>query len=124
MTEAQSVCSPSSLVRHSNPVYITLDCKYWLAHGLHFLSGYLGLKFSIHGQFHYGWARLNVFTNWNAPGFTAALLGYAYETIPNKPIITGKTKGPDVITIQPATLGHLARGATFAPTRSTPNSPR
>jgi hypothetical protein len=35
----------------------------------------------------------------------ATLTGYAYETIPNKPIITGKTKGPDVITLDPATLG-------------------
>ena len=25
----------------------------------------------------------------------ATLTGYAYETIPNRPIITGKTKGPD-----------------------------
>ena len=38
----------------------------------------------------------------------ATRTGYAYETIPNKPIITGKTKGPDVITLDPATRGHLA----------------
>jgi hypothetical protein len=37
----------------------------------------------------------------------ATRTGYAYETIPNKPIITGKTKGPDVITLDPARLGHL-----------------
>jgi hypothetical protein len=42
----------------------------------------------------------------------ATLTGYAYETIPNKPIITGETKGPDVITLDPATLGHLAVGAS------------
>jgi hypothetical protein len=42
----------------------------------------------------------------------ATLTGYAYETIPNKPIIAGKTKGPDVITLEPATLGHLAQGAS------------
>ena len=40
------------------------------------------------------------------------LTGYAYETVPNKPIITGKTTGPDVITLDPATLGHLAQGAS------------
>jgi hypothetical protein len=40
------------------------------------------------------------------------LTGYAYETIPNKPIIAGKTKGPDVFTVQPGSLGHLARGAS------------
>jgi len=41
--------------------------------------------------------------------------GYAYETIPNKPITAGKTEGPDVITVQPATLGHLAAGASAIP---------
>jgi hypothetical protein len=50
------------------------------------------------------------------------LSGYAYETIPNKPIIAGKTKGPEEITQtrdaalpatspQPATLSALAMGA-------------
>jgi len=41
---------------------------------------------------------------------SGTLTGYAYETIPNKPIITGQTKGPDVITVQPERLGELARG--------------
>jgi hypothetical protein len=70
---------------------------------------YLGVKFHIKGKTHYGWARLSVKVQ---PKFNvaAALTGYAYETTPNKPIIAGKTKGPDVITVQPATLGHLARG--------------
>jgi len=69
---------------------------------------YLGLKFVIRGKIHYGWARLSV----SVPSHTqvnAVLTGYAYETIPNKPIIAGKTKGPDVITIEPASLGRLAR---------------
>ena len=66
----------------------------------------LGLKFVIKSKIHYGWARLNV--DW-AEG-KAILTGYAYETIPHKAIITGKTKGPDVITVQPATLGELALG--------------
>lgn len=69
---------------------------------------YLGLKFVENGQIHYGWARLSVSL---AHGSSVALTGYAYENIPNKPIITGKTKGPDVITLQPASLGHLAQGA-------------
>jgi hypothetical protein len=71
---------------------------------------YLGLKFIIGGQPHYGWARLTV-----QPadgGLQATLTGYAYETIPNKPIIAGKTKGPDVVTWEPATLGRLAQGAS------------
>jgi hypothetical protein len=43
---------------------------------------------------------------------TGTLTGYAYETVANKPIIAGKTKGPDVITARPASLGHLAHGAS------------
>jgi hypothetical protein len=66
---------------------------------------------------------------------TAVLTDYAYETIPNKPIITGKTKGPDDDSVeqqndpgpgaslispipetpQPASLGMLALGAQGAP---------
>jgi len=67
---------------------------------------YVGLQFAIKGKLHYGWARVSV----SAFRFTATLTGYAYETIPNKPIITGKTKGPDVVTVEPATLGRLALG--------------
>jgi len=71
---------------------------------------YLGLAFKIHGKTHYGWARLNVRgTNY------AVLTGYAYETIPHKAIITGKTHGSDVVTVQPASLGHLATGASALP---------
>jgi hypothetical protein len=83
-------------------------------------SGYLGLKFHIKGQIHFGSARLNrktVADQW-------VLTGYAYETIPNRPIVTGKTKGTDdeggieqptaslaMPTPEPATLGALAMGA-------------
>lgn len=38
------------------------------------------------------------------------LTGYAYETVPDKPIIAGQITGPDVITVQPDTLGGLALG--------------
>jgi len=72
---------------------------------------YLGLKFQIQGKTHYGWARLSI----QYPDYrtiTATLIGYAYETIPNKAIIAGKTHGKDVIIVEPASLGHLARGAS------------
>jgi hypothetical protein len=36
------------------------------------------------------------------------------DPIPNKPIFAGRTKGSDVITL-PASLGHLARGASAIP---------
>jgi hypothetical protein len=78
---------------------------------------YLGLKFLIAGQVHYGWARLNVTVPalGQGVGIQATLTGYAYETIPNTPIITGKITGPDVVTVEPASLGHLARGASAIP---------
>jgi hypothetical protein len=74
---------------------------------------YLGLKFPIGNGKHFAWARLSVVCR--RAGVFATLTGYAYETIPNKPIITGKTHGPDVITLEPASLGHLARGASSIP---------
>jgi len=74
---------------------------------------YLGLKFQIAGQTHYGWARLRVdFYFEKGKRITGLLTGYAYETIPNKPIITGKTKGPGVITLEPDSLGALAAGTS------------
>jgi len=66
---------------------------------------YLGLKFKIDGQTHYGWARMTVGVNYCR--INATLTGYAYETIPNKPIIAGQTHGKD-----DATLGRLAQGAS------------
>ena len=73
---------------------------------------YLGLKFLIKGKVHYGWARLSTPQQWDHNESWATLTGYAYETIPGRPIIAGKTHGRDVITVQSASLGHLARGAS------------
>ena len=70
---------------------------------------YLGLRFKIKGKTHFGWARLGVqVQNHTVVG---TLTGYAYETIPGKAIKAGQTKDDDA-TIQPASLGHLARGAS------------
>jgi uncharacterized repeat protein (TIGR03803 family) len=70
---------------------------------------YLGVMFKIKGKIHYGWARLSVQVQFPLT-ITATLTGYAYETIPNKAIIAGKTKGPEDSAEQPATLGRLALG--------------
>jgi len=70
---------------------------------------YAGLKFNINGKTHYGWARMSV----SGKAFrtvTATLTGYAYETIPNKAIIAGKTRGRDDNDAAPGTLGKLALG--------------
>ena len=78
---------------------------------------YIGLKFLINGEYHFGWARLSV------KGTRVALKGYAYETIPNKPILAGQTEelatssadqeiGPVHYDLELPTLGLLARGAS------------
>ena len=70
---------------------------------------YVGLKFAIKGKVHYGWARLAHVSPYRP--LSAELTGYAYETIPNKPIIAGKTKGPGVQPdAAPGSLGRLALG--------------
>jgi hypothetical protein len=80
---------------------------------------YLGLRFLVNGETHYGWARLTVTTKGE---IVATITGYAYETVPNRPIIAGKISGPEAAgairpqempdpSFRPATLGILARGA-------------
>ena len=81
----------------------------WSGPWLNVGARYLGMHFQIKGKLHYGWARVNVLF-FPYQGFAARLTGYAYETVPNKAIIAGKTKGKDVVTFQPASLGHLAAG--------------
>jgi hypothetical protein len=98
------LAAPVTRSAYWTPGYSTVG-QWYNTHG-----GYLGVKFIIAGQIHYGWARLNV--GHRSRGIQTTLTGYAYETIPNKPIIAGKTKGPDVITLEPATLGRLAQGAS------------
>jgi hypothetical protein len=73
---------------------------------------YLGLKFVVDGEVHYGWARLSVTLEHQRQfdDVIGTLTGYAYETVPDKPITAGRTTGPDVITVQPGTLGGLALG--------------
>src|SRR6202140_1775245 len=73
------------------------------------LNRYVGIKFQIKGRFHFGWARIPVTTQ--ARSFTATLTGYAYETVPGKGIVAGKTRGPEQIEAESdsATLRTLFR---------------
>jgi hypothetical protein len=83
----------------------------WAGRGRGVKNRYLGLKFVMGGEVHYGWARLSV-TLGNQKQFddvSGTLTGYAYETVPDKPIIAGQITGPDVITLH-ETLGGLALG--------------
>ena len=76
---------------------------------------FLGLKFKINGEIHYGWALLEaeagVFEH--KPKIKATLLGYAYETVAGKPIAAGEgaANGKTSAAIPKAsTLGVLALG--------------
>ena len=104
----ESKIGPSRRFSGYNMLYIT-GYRSILGKWKNVKARYLGLRFQIKGKTHYGWARLNVWwVNGNGPGITATLTGYAYETIPGKPIIAGQTKGSG--TARPATLGELALG--------------
>jgi len=86
---------------------------------------YLGLKFMISGQTHYGWAKMSETCHKGAN--IAVITGLAYDTIPNQSILAGKKKGkleaeslneggpatPSGTPVrEPATLGMLAKGAS------------
>jgi hypothetical protein len=83
---------------------------------------YLGFKFQIDGETHYGWARI---TTSGLPCYPSAhLTGYAYETVANRPIVAGITQSEAAEQMKPlgkdavaerygdsASLGVLAVGA-------------
>jgi hypothetical protein len=90
----------------------------WANLGRGLTNRYLGVKFNIDQQVHYGWLRISVSTTHDH--FTAELTGYAYETIPNKPIVAGQTEDSNEGAISesfmaptpaPAMLGLLALGS-------------
>jgi hypothetical protein len=84
-----------------------------VGHWVNVANRFLGLKFVIGGQTHYGWARLNV----HVDGFSvqAYLTGYAYETVPGKVIHTGQISGP---ADRPVLIPDSARSADSAPQAS------
>ena len=80
---------------------------------------YVGLKFVIKGEVHYGWARIKFPYTGSIllPGAVGypSIYGYAYENTPNQPIIAGLTSGnaQDSSAAVPARgLGMLAAGAS------------
>lgn len=101
---------------------------YW---GGNLKDHYVGVRFSIAGQTHYGWIRLTVTTDPDphGPAISATITGYAYETLPNKTILAG-TAGAAGSPEKPSadlqlaekvqnlagpSLGMLARGADALP---------
>ena len=88
------------------------DVGAWVGKGDGVQDRYLGFRFIVDGKAHYGWARISVSIAHHRQydDVVATLTGYAYETVPNKEIMAGRTTGPDVITVPPGTLGRLALG--------------
>lgn len=90
--------------------------------GTHPPHAYLPVKFADSGgQIHYGWVRISVTESDIV--FSATIDGYAYETVPNKTIISGAISGPEASLRGPsdglapkiptvASLGMLALGAS------------
>jgi hypothetical protein len=91
------------------------DLGPWAGNGKGVRNRYLGLKFVVHGEVHYGWARLSVTLGHERQldDVVGTLTGFAYETVPEKPIIAGRITGPDVITVQPET-GEIPQRAPLA----------
>jgi hypothetical protein len=86
------------------------------------MNRYLGIRFQIGGEIHYGWARLDVGLRYRR--IKVKLTGYAYETQPDTPIRAGDTGQedpdddstsqifPNPATKEQPTLGALALGTT------------
>jgi len=80
---------------------------------------YLGVRFLIKGEYHYGWIRLTVHT---LP-MSATITAYAYETVPNQAILAGtaeietaEVQGSKANQTQAGpSLGMLAAGAEGLP---------
>jgi hypothetical protein len=84
---------------------------------------FLGLKFELNGQLHYGWAGFGKV--YHSRSVASVLLAYAYETDPNTPIYAGQSSdspsesrqlcggaiAPNTAKQQPATLDLLALGS-------------
>ncbi len=87
-------------------------------------NSYLGVKFLINGETHYGWIRLTVTTAPKA-AMSATITAYAYETVANKVIKAGTATSAastaesksEVRSSKPgeASLGMLALGAEGLP---------
>lgn len=78
--------------------FYAVNCPHVASEGpwMNVIQHYLGLRFQVNGQTHYGWARLSVLLHCGRGGgctFVVTLTGYAYETIAGKSINAGQTSG-------------------------------
>jgi len=64
------------------------NVAYYFGSWVNVKGRYLGLRFNIGGETHYGWARFNLHFD-NGLAMHATLTGYAYETKADKAIVAG-----------------------------------
>jgi hypothetical protein len=70
-------------------------------------NAFLGVEFKIKGKTHYGWEHVS-FANSSGGNRIAYSLGYAYETIPKKPIRAGDTGKGNLRTLSKGAAGITA----------------
>ncbi|MGA7219697.1 MAG: hypothetical protein WBX38_15360 [Candidatus Sulfotelmatobacter sp.] len=98
---------------------IGASCKYycppypWNGAGLwaDVNGAYMGVRFQVDGETHYGWVRMNVHSG-PRDEINITITGYAYNTVANQGLLTGVpgTSGPKAAA-HPASLGALSLGA-------------
>jgi hypothetical protein len=86
-------------------------------------SGYLGVRFSISGETHYGWIALSANCGPGGKGgetyVSGTITGYAYNKLPNEHIDAGQTssepeeRNETQVAPEPGTLGALSLGSVI-----------
>jgi hypothetical protein len=131
LTAGASIGPNQNFIAGASNGEVMLSITHFTTGGTSFVHGswanvrnrYLGLKFQIAGETHYGWARLSV--QRQRFHFIATLTGYAFEDIANTPIIAGETSGEAAdSTTSPASLSPDTRdaGASVVNSSDTPRS--
>jgi len=89
-----------------------ISFRYATGNWNHTTDRFLGMRFQINGETHYGWLRLSVQQRGRYT-IVATVNGFAYETTPNQSILAGQTSGGQIADVANASgsLGRLARGA-------------
>lgn len=72
---------------------------------------YIGIKFVMHGDTHYGWIRLSGMQCIGRGSIQGKVTGYAYNTVANAPIQAGQIRSGIVSSEMHGSLGALALGA-------------
>jgi len=87
-----------TLIDSTSGYYATVDCFFNNA-VFPTGDGYIGVKFDLNGNMHYGWVFVELHTNQ-----TVTVKSYAYETTPNTGIAAGDTGGTSAVLVTGITV--------------------